>query len=115
MKTKIMMLVVALCLFAGNASAQWAVIDPTNLAQGIVNTTKEIAQTSKIVGNTVDTFKETKKFLTAIRKSTAAQRRSPAAILLFGFSDTVRRSCSRRRKKSKLCMKNFYKNRLENF
>ena len=51
----------ALCLFAGNASAQWAVIDPTNLAQGIVNTTKEIAQTSKIVGNTVDTFKETKK------------------------------------------------------
>ena len=55
------------------------------------------------------------KFLTAIRKSTAAQRRSPAAILLFGFSDTVRRSCSRRRKKSKLCMKNFYKNRLENF
>ena len=55
------------------------------------------------------------KFLTAIRKSTAAQRRSPAAILLFGFSDTVRRSCSRRRKKSKLCMKNFYKNRLEIF
>ena len=55
------------------------------------------------------------KFLTAIRKSTAAQRRSPAAILLFEFSDTVRRSCSRRRKKSKLCMKNFYKNRLENF
>ena len=30
-----------------------------------------------------------------------------------GYS--VRRSCSRRRKKSKLCMKNFYKNRLENF
>ena len=58
---------------------------------------------------------ESGKFLTAIRKSTAAQRRSPAAILLFEFSDTVRRSCSRRRKKSKLCMKNFYKNRLENF
>ena len=32
MKTKIMMLAVALCLFVGNASAQWAVIDPTNLA-----------------------------------------------------------------------------------
>ena len=28
---------------------------------------------------------ESGKFLTAIRKSTAAQRRSPAAILLFGF------------------------------
>lgn len=61
MKTKIMMLAVALSLFAGNASAQWAVIDPTNLAQGIVNTTKEIAQTSKTVSNTLDTFKETKK------------------------------------------------------
>ena len=61
MKTKIMMLAVALCLFVGNASAQWAVIDPTNLAQGIVNTTKEIAQTSKTVSNTLDTFKETKK------------------------------------------------------
>lgn len=61
MKTKIMMLVVALYLFAGNASAQWAVFDPSNLAQGIVNTTKEIAQTSKTVGNTLDTFKETVK------------------------------------------------------
>ena len=61
MKTKIMMLVVALCLFTGNASAQWAVFDPSNLAQGIVNTTKEIAQTSKTVSNTLDTFKETVK------------------------------------------------------
>lgn len=61
MKTKIMMLVVALCLFAGNVSAQWAVFDPSNLAQGIVNTTKEIAQTSKTVSNTLDTFKETVK------------------------------------------------------
>lgn len=51
----------ALCLFAGKTSAQWAVIDPTNLAQGIVNTTKEIAQTSKTVSHTLDTFKETKK------------------------------------------------------
>ena len=55
------MLVVALCLFTGNASAQWAVFDPSNLAQGIVNTTKEIAQTSKTVSNTLDTFKETVK------------------------------------------------------
>ncbi len=61
MKTKIMMLVVAFCFFAGNASAQWAVIDPTNLAQGIVNSVKEVAQASKTVNNTLDTFKETKK------------------------------------------------------
>lgn len=61
MKAKIMMLGLALFLFAGNASAQWAVFDPSNLAQGIVNTTKEIAQTSKTVSNTLDTFKETVK------------------------------------------------------
>ena len=54
MKTKIIMLVV-ISLFAGNANAQWAVIDPTNLAQGIVNTTKEIAQASKTVSNTLVT------------------------------------------------------------
>lgn len=61
MKTKIMMLAVLLCLFAGKTNAQWTVVDPTNLAQGIVNTTKEIAQTSKTVNNTLDTFRETKK------------------------------------------------------
>ncbi len=44
-----------------NASAQFAVIDPSNIAQSIVNTTKEIAHASKTVSNTLDTFKETKK------------------------------------------------------
>ena len=41
--------------------AQWVVTDPTNLAQGIVNTTKEIIQTSKTASNMVSNFKETVK------------------------------------------------------
>ena len=61
MKTKIIALIAVLCFFAGKANAQWAVIDPTNLAQSIVNTTNQIAQTSKTVSNTLDNFKQTVK------------------------------------------------------
>ena len=49
------------CLLAGSAHAQWVVTDPTNLAQSIINTTKEIVQTSKTVKNTLDNFKEVEK------------------------------------------------------
>ena len=48
-------------MFTKNAQAQFAVIDPSNIAQSIVNTTKELAQTSRTVSNTLATFKETKK------------------------------------------------------
>ena len=45
MKTKI--LTTCFCLFlAGKASAQWTVIDPSNIAQSIVNTSKNVAHTS---------------------------------------------------------------------
>lgn len=36
----------ACLLAAGTANAQWVVSDPGNLAQGIINTVKQIAQTS---------------------------------------------------------------------
>lgn len=49
-----------LCL-SYQAKAQWAVFDPTNLAQGIINTTKQITQTSATVNNTLSNFKETAK------------------------------------------------------
>ena len=50
------------CLFAvGTANAQWVVTDPGNLAQGIINTTKQIIQTSTTAKNTLDGFKETAK------------------------------------------------------
>lgn len=51
-----------LCLlFVGKANAQWAVIDPANLAQGIINATKNIVQTSTTATNMVKNFQETVK------------------------------------------------------
>lgn len=41
--------------------AQWVVTDPTNLAQGIVNTTKQIVQTSTTASTMVKSFNETVK------------------------------------------------------
>lgn len=52
---------VACLLVAGTANAQWVVSDPGNLAQGIINTVKQIAQTSTTAKNTLDGFKETAK------------------------------------------------------
>ena len=52
----------AVCLcFIGNASAQWVVSDPGNLAQGIINTTKQIVQTSTTAKITLDGFMEAQK------------------------------------------------------
>ena len=51
----------ACLLAAGTANAQWVVSDPGNLAQGIINTVKQIAQTSTTAKNTMDGFKETAK------------------------------------------------------
>ena len=52
----------AVCLcFIGKASAQCVVSDPGNLAQGIINTTKQIVQTSTTAKNTLDGFMEAQK------------------------------------------------------
>jgi len=40
--------------------AQWVVSDPTNLAQGIVNTVNRIAETSATATNTLDSFNKIK-------------------------------------------------------
>ena len=61
MKIRITMLFCLCLLFAGRASAQWVVTDPTNLAQGIVNTTKQIIQTSSTAQNMLKSFQETVK------------------------------------------------------
>lgn len=61
MRTKIFMLCVSLVLFTANMSAQWAVFDPSNLAQGIVNTTRQVVQTTTTAQNMVSNFKETVK------------------------------------------------------
>lgn len=61
MRTKVIMTFTLCLLFAGRASAQWVVTDPTNLAQGIINATKNIVQTSSTASNMINNFKETVK------------------------------------------------------
>lgn len=61
MKTKLCIaMVVCLCCF-GKVNAQWVVTDPTNLAQGIINSAKQIVQTSTTASNVINNFKETQK------------------------------------------------------
>ena len=60
-RVKAIVMAMACLLVAGTASAQWVVTDPGNLAQGIINTTKQIVETSTTARNTLDGFKETAK------------------------------------------------------
>lgn len=46
---------------APSANAQWVVTDPSNLAQGIINSTKEIVQTSSTASNVIKNFNEVKR------------------------------------------------------
>ena len=62
------MLITCGCLLASSAHAQWVVTDPTNLAQSIINTTKEIVETSATAQHTLDGFKETAKIFEQGRK-----------------------------------------------
>ena len=68
MRTIKAIIVGVVCLTAGAANAQWVVHDPGNLAQGIINTTKEIVETSATAQHTLDGFKETAKIFEQGRK-----------------------------------------------
>ncbi|MFR3216014.1 MAG: DUF4141 domain-containing protein [Dysgonomonas mossii] len=61
MKIKIFMLCVSLVLFTSNISAQWTVWDPSNFTQSIVNTSKQIVQTSSTASNMIKNFQEVQK------------------------------------------------------
>ena len=62
MRIKILIIMCAVCLFTTNkAQAQWVTFDPGNLAQGIINTTKNVIQTSSTASNMINNFQETKK------------------------------------------------------
>ena len=61
MRTRITFAICLCLLFAGRASAQWVVSDPGNLAQGIINASKNIIHTSKTATNMVSNFQETVK------------------------------------------------------
>ena len=60
---KLMFMVCTIMLFAviPSAKAQWVVTDPSNLAQGIVNTARQIVQTSTTATNMINNFKEVQK------------------------------------------------------
>lgn len=51
----------ALLFGAGKASAQWTVIDPSNIAQSIVNSSKSLVQESQTATHMVKNFQETVK------------------------------------------------------
>lgn len=55
------MLCVGALFITHTSRAQWVVTDPTNLAQGIINATKNIVQTSTTATNMVKNFQETVK------------------------------------------------------
>ena len=62
MKKILFVVYTALMLAAApSAKAQWVVTDPTNLAQGIVNSANEMVQTSSTVSNVIKNFKEVEK------------------------------------------------------
>lgn len=61
MKKILFTLLIALLTVTGKVHAQWAVIDPSNLAQGIINTTRNVVQTSTTASNMINNFKETVK------------------------------------------------------
>ena len=62
-RLKIIIPVVAVLMFlcAGKAHAQWTVIDPSNIAQSIVNNSKSLVQESKTATHMVKSFQETVK------------------------------------------------------
>ena len=70
-KTKnICLPLVLFCLLfgAGKANAQWTVIDPSNIAQSIVNSSKSIVQESKTATHMVKSFQETVKIYQQAKK-----------------------------------------------
>jgi len=61
MKTKIFLLAAMLSICSLSGKAQWVVTDPMNLAQGIINTAKQIIETSTTAKNVISNFQETAK------------------------------------------------------
>ena len=90
----------AAMLLAGHPlRAQWVVSDPSNLAQGIVNTTKQIIQTSSTASNMIKNFQETVKIyeqgkkyydaLKSVNNLVKDARKVQKTILMIGeISDT---------------------------
>ena len=61
MKPRIILLCLGLLLTVRAAQAQWVVTDPTNLAQGIINSTKQIVEAARNGSTLLQSFQETVK------------------------------------------------------
>ena len=61
MRKRLLLLCAGTFFLAGQIRAQWVVTDPGNLAQGIINASKNIIHTSKTATNMVSNFQETVK------------------------------------------------------
>ena len=61
MKKRITILFMAMLSLSVTSKAQWTAFDPSNLAQSIVNSAKEIVQTSSTAQNMLNNFQETVK------------------------------------------------------
>ena len=53
MKTKIYLIAVMLTICIWSSKAQFVTFDPSNLAQSIVNTTKQVIETSSTASNMI--------------------------------------------------------------
>ena len=68
LKTIIAVVAMFLLFGANRASAQWTVIDPSNIAQSIVNNSKSLVQESTTATNMVKNFQETVKIYQQAKK-----------------------------------------------
>lgn len=94
MKLRIILLCMGAFFITHASRAQWVVTDPSNLAQGIINATKNIVHTSKTASNMVNNFQETvkiykqgKEFYDALKKVknlVKDARKVQQAILMMG-------------------------------
>lgn len=67
-KTILTLFAFVLLLGAGRANAQWTVIDPSNIAQSIVNSSKSLVQESTTAQNMINNFQETVKIYQQAKK-----------------------------------------------
>ena len=69
-KTRWLLPLFLLCLMlgTGKAKAQWTVIDPSNIAQSIVNNSKSLVQESQTATHMVKNFQETVKIYQQAKK-----------------------------------------------
>lgn len=98
---KLIVMVCTAMLFAVTPTmkAQWVVTDPSNLAQGIVNTARQIVQTSTTATNMINNFKEVQKVynqgkeyydkLKAVNNLVKDARKVQQTVLLVGDASEI--------------------------